>query len=105
MVFVNKFNIFHSFILIHFVFYVKQCFNFNLKQKDTKSRETKNEPNKNEAQNEINNYSTVTSQRSFLSLESRIIDFPHGEIEFIDGLQRLKRVSSKLSVHFKTLIK
>jgi hypothetical protein len=42
-----------------------------------------------------NSYNTVTSQKSFLSIDSNVASYPHGEIEFIDGLQRLKRVFKK----------
>jgi hypothetical protein len=40
-------------------------------------------------------YNTVESQKSMLSVDSIVEAFPHGEIEFTDGIQRHKRVCSK----------
>ena len=74
----------------------QQIFRRNYSKINAKNQNTINRKNKiekaPEQKNHNNSYNTVTSQLSFLSVDSSIIAFPSGEIEFIDGLQRLKRV-------------
>jgi hypothetical protein len=43
-------------------------------------------------------YSTVNSQKSLLSVESQPAAFPNGQIEFSDGLQRLRRVNYSIFI-------
>jgi hypothetical protein len=49
-----------------------------------------------EQKNHVSSYNTVTSQISFLTVDSNSISFPNGDIEFIDGLHRVKRVYRNL---------
>ena len=42
--------------------------------------------------NSYGQFSKVDSKKSFYSIESQLPNFPHGQIAFDDGLQRLRKV-------------